>query len=568
VESEKQDRIQLNKGGQNMAKSGGRSGGRALVPKDDTVLNPVIRDEAGRFIVGAGRWAQNKFADLMISNWRNIESGNVDTGPSQLYEDFNRRETQNKRIEGPRNNLGIGMSFEWKFGGGGGKKPPSDGNNTTYSPNYKGGNSMGYNKRGKGKSNGSGSGNGGGSTYSTDNTRSLGGSTNWPLDMSEGKGISDLNTGIRSGLTSLTQTPEDITHNYTGLFLSPLELTVAGQSNTEAGQVGISNFRGYVFDLVYPLYVQYVQENLNFRETLSTEQFVEYFETVSAAIQVYYSVEPFLNYSQNPDSQNYHMNLLREAIQATEIERLYVLRERIEQMVFPPKMLAWIKWMYQLYSFNTIPGSPICKYVYKQLWQPNNSLTATGEGRLSPNVLNYYISTLLTLSTNGTGAILHQVFNNWKIGQLPMSHPVATYDPQFCTLWSNMGMNGLNSVGNVTRYPSVNSDTENVVYGSYVNVLDGLVPACNTVYNTGTGLYGQGILRIPSDYQNVGTFTGAPCSLWIVNENSTSDDDRTRFIDSTNWQIAIGLMNRLQMSGDHVTNGTSHFMQGMQKFTN
>jgi hypothetical protein len=56
-----------------MAKSGGRSGGRALVPKDDTVLNPVIRDEAGRFIVGAGRWAQNKFADLMISNWRNIE---------------------------------------------------------------------------------------------------------------------------------------------------------------------------------------------------------------------------------------------------------------------------------------------------------------------------------------------------------------------------------------------------------------------------------------------------------------------------------------------------------------
>jgi hypothetical protein len=548
-----------------MAKSGGKAGGR-IVKREPEVLHPIGYGPDGNFIAGVGRWAEKKFVDVMNQNWRNIREGNFDTGPSQIFEDFHKREQPSRRIKGPN----VGLNLEFSFGGG--RKDPPNNDNNTSKPDYKGGNSMGYPRKGnKGKGNGNGSGGGGntgGTIYSSANSSSLGGPNNWPLDMSEGKGISDLNTGIRSGLTSLTQQPSIDQYFYTGCYLCSIDISVTGTDYTTSGGVAISNFRNFVLDLVYPIYVQYIQENLNYKEVLSIENFLNYFEAVSNALQLYYSIEPIINYSQNPESQNYSMNILRESIQASELERLYLLRERLEQMVFPPKMLAFIKWMYQLYSFNTIPGSPVIKFVFKNVFQPGNTqTTADPDSRLSPSLINYHINELLTLATNGTGAVMNQVFSQWKITQLPPSHPVATFDPQFTTLWANQG-HVVHFNSTTYRLRAAANEMINMPFGSYVNVLDGLIPAVNTIYNEDNGTYGNGIMNVWDDFTNFST-EGLPMDIYMINDANTSDDDRTKFLTAQEWMNNAGCAQQALM-GPGPNNSTLYegheymYLPGMQ----
>jgi hypothetical protein len=42
----------------------------------------------------------------------------------------------------------------------------------------------------------------------------------------------------------------------------------------------------------------------------------------------------------------------------------------------------------------------------------------------------------------------------------------------------------------------------NMPFGSYVNVLDGLIPAVNTIYNEDNGTYGNGIMNVWDDFTN------------------------------------------------------------------
>jgi hypothetical protein len=326
----------------------------------------------------------------------------------------------------------------------------------------------------------------------------LGGKANWPLDMSDGKTIGGINTGIRSGLTSLTIQPHDATGGYSPLWMRSMEFNVTGYYDGTNESLARQTWR----EIVYPLYTQYVQENLNFKSTLVYDDFVTYFNTIAEALQVYYTIEPFVSYSQNTKNQNLHIEHLRNEINANVLDKFFLLRERIEQCVFPPNALKMIYWLYQFYSFGTAPGSSVLKNSFANILQPGNTQnTVDRNSRLGSNMLQSYIDSLFTFTENGTGAIMRQVFNKWQINTLPQSQPTVTYDAQFLTYWCNSTLKFQNATtGNPTNayyIPSLTTFATVGDYISYVNELDGAVVALWDPYITSMEQCGNGFISPP-----------------------------------------------------------------------
>lgn len=330
---------------------------------------------------------------VAIYNYNNLRTGNFTTGPSAVYEQYNKSKPSG----------GNNMPKYTKD-----KRRGSSKSNDRRSGKYGGSGSGGGGSRGSGGSGGSGSG--------YDDSKSSGSSnpiqssgTNWLLDQSDDKQISVLNTGIRSGLTSLTVQPSEL-NKYSPLYVQSGYLDVTGTTN--------SYVREIVTRLCYPQYLQYLQRNLNWQVTLTEADFLDYFHNVVDALQMYYTVESTIAYVSNPSSSNLSLEQMRAQLTPDIMEALTNLSSRIQQMVIPPEIFNFVYWYYQLYSANTLPGAPILKHSFKGMYQ-GNAATTGGNAYINAQLIEDEVDVLFGIATSGIGAKIAQVFPQWRITLQP-----------------------------------------------------------------------------------------------------------------------------------------------------
>jgi hypothetical protein len=226
-------------------------------------------------------------------------------------------------------------------GGGGG----NNNNNTTNKSNPSGGNKMPKFNRTKGKGNGrnngggsggSGGGNGGGgnSNYSSNGGGIINPPSNaYPMDPSDQKMVSTFSSGIIGGMTGTSSYASG--NNSSPLYDMGIRFNALGTSSKTNDNQDSYTYKQWE-NIVFPAYVQYIQRNLNYQFTLNEDEFGEYIEAVSDALQLFYTIESIMAYANNPDTVNDAVYSLRSKISANMYNDMYLLKERLEQMVIPP----------------------------------------------------------------------------------------------------------------------------------------------------------------------------------------------------------------------------------------
>lgn len=175
----------------------------------------------------------------------------------------------------------------------------------------------------------------------TATTQSLG-QTNYLLDNSDPKNQSTLDTGIKSGLTSLTLQGTTNSGHYNPLYTYNGVFDVTGHNDTWAESV--------VNNVIYPWYKNVLQAAINYNFDFTPDDFKEYFDTVSKGLQMYYTIDTVIAYTSNPLSQNIAMEYIRDDITTDIHLKLMLLKERLQACVIPPNMAQIIYWLYQHYG--------------------------------------------------------------------------------------------------------------------------------------------------------------------------------------------------------------------------
>jgi hypothetical protein len=361
------------------------------------------------------------------------------------------------------------------------------------------------------------------------------------MDPSDQKMVSTFSSGIIGGMTGTSSYASG--NNSSPLYDMGIRFNALGTSSSTTTSQDSYAFKQWE-NIVFPAYVQYIQRNLNYQFTLDEKEFGEYIEAVSDALQLFYTIESIMAYANNPDTVNDAVYSLRAKISASMYNDMYLLKERLEQMVIPPAIHEMIYNLFQNYSMGTVPGAPIVRFSSRGLFDPvgspigsvnlytSNGLpyskyTDYGSAELNfpmgNAVLLYHIEKLRKVAVKQTASVLRQVFDGWKISIKPCTG-LCLYDPQIANLWTNITTyNSFMVNSNYTAEWSLDKDSSEADYviHSYTNMVDGVIQLLTGPFLT--------------DDKSVGTGFINPYCYWT---EDSGDNSSLKYYDTTteSWE--------------------------------
>jgi len=214
--------------------------------------------------------------------------------------------------------------------------------------------------------------------------------------------------------------------------------------------------------------------NVQAGTVFSNTRLHHYYTTIANALMCYYSYAKPLIYS--PVNRNDGVTFWRANITPADIDLLTQLRDAINILPIPPFLNAWLFQCYGVY--------------YRQSMNPNSALWGLHSeslGTVSGTVfvgaddssISFNLAALADASFRDTANMIARVFPSWQDSEHVFTTPtVAEYSPNMNTLWANLPF--LAGLGQ----PRVASQTDNIVYNTYADSLDGLVLACSGAFNT------------------------------------------------------------------------------------
>lgn len=299
-----------------------------------------------------------------------------------------------------------------------------------------------------------------------------------------------IDTGIDSG--TLINPLQPTTKYFTPLFIQCGEFMSTLDIQKDSTLANLLNV-----DLFYK-YLVIVQSEVNFglSRNFTQDNFYMYISTLSEAIQLYYMIDSILAYTSHTPNNNLAMTRLRMAI-TPEISNSHTkLREILESTPIPPRLLEYIRYMYQNYSFNNVEGSSIIRLSFK-----DSLCTSEYDGGLGINESTYFsiINRLIDLAT--VSSIINKIRPSWKTRMLPSSYE-ALYDPQFSTFWHNSNIAFEDYGSKVVKHTiSVEHSYDMIYYGIFDNRLDGIIYASCSVTDQ-NGVIEKGMWKPFSEFDS------------------------------------------------------------------
>lgn len=321
---------------------------------------------------------------------------------------------------------------------------------------------------------------------------------------------SRFRTGINSGITTSLYEPGSI--NWSPLYCQQIFITPTGTGSSDDPDKAC--YTEYMWEeVILPIIKTELMRriNVNINSYISDSLIRTAIENNSMALQIYYTVESVLSYSDNYVSANVGMNHLSSMIRdnATLIHKHELLRERLATCFLPPKLVSFIKYNYDLYSWTNLPGASILKqnfgqmFGFKEAWvTPDDSKPWThtyGEG-LYDSILNI-LSTDDYLSTN---SYLVKAFPDYEIKDPGTYSSVAKYDIGFLTYWTNsiqaVQFNNDTGVFGFNLFQA--NENNQYRYFIYDNDLDGSVVASLSCYIGEDSFFNTGLIE-PAEITNL-----------------------------------------------------------------
>lgn len=397
--------------------------------------------------------------------------------------------------------------------------------------------------KGKRKSGGGGGGGRGGKRrFNSNSSDGDSAPSNQTQDTATGKGLVSFSTGITPGI--LVDSNQETTTEYSPLYTGNFKIVAQGTSNSYYNE----RWTNQVFKEMFYC----IQRRINFALELDQQAFTDAIVAVINSLQVYYTFDSIIKYSDNPSSQNDGIRNMRDQITADMLDKHKLLKWDLEGFPCPPNLLRFIYWFYQLYSHATLPGSPILKANFQNLYQvhgSNNNWTEW-DSPIGEEIYDYAMNQLYINSTTLT--TLAKAVPGWVIGTLPESSPVANYDAQWLTWWTNSpsvyaAQQGIDWI--YSFYPSVSDEDQDFPYHMHTNELDGALIGMNFFNSGGVNQMGLIIPHLSSATSSEQTGNMGNMQYYNSGVADNAYSGKLRCCDSVQRGISIGKTSSIYYDG-------------------
>lgn len=213
---------------------------------------------------------------------------------------------------------------------------------------------------------------------------------------------------------------------------------------------GDPDVRGYIENILIPDLQTRANVSVNFNvnagNTFTYDKIITYMDKIMEAMSVYYSYSNILAYCSATSNNNTGMYKLREMISVQDIQNLYLLSERLNNIPIPPRLRELCYWISNIYkASNGDPNTPILFNTPLQLY--GNETDVDGNGYGYQSYIGSVIPELITALNppNSVGSsfdgnminMLAKVCPGWLGTPMGSAPGIPLFDYNFLDYWAN-----------------------------------------------------------------------------------------------------------------------------------
>lgn len=309
-----------------------------------------------------------------------------------------------------------------------------------------------------------------------------------------------------------------------------------------------------------------VNFNVNATTVFTFNKILTYMDTVMKAMSVYYSYANILAYCSETTNNNSGMYALRNMITPTDIQSLYLLSERLNNIPIPPRLRELCYWLSNVYkATKDTPNTPILFNTPLRLIGSLDNVDAEGYGYQSQiqSVIPQLISDLNPTATSSAGFdgnminMLAKVCPGWLGTPMGSSPGIPLFDNNFLDFWSNSpcAISTADSVNSETEVPNLSDDRSTPIdYVAFSNELSGMSQALFSARIYGTVNKWSGLV-LPDTSITRNSFGGVPYGgtsnrMVFASTSSKPDGEFYPYYGCRNSQI-FAEANALPYGGDY-----------------
>jgi hypothetical protein len=278
-----------------------------------------------------------------------------------------------------------------------------------------------------------------------------------------------------------------VTNIKSGTLINPFEAsnskTTSSLFTLSGSFLPVSPNSGSIFEQlmlgkIYFNFITKLQQEVNFRiiREIPNKSLLNYFVSISNALQLYYSVDSILAYTSVTSNNNVGMTYLRKGLTAEILSKQEELKRSLLNCAIPPNLLSFIAYMYQNFRFESLDESAIFKLEFRTIFHDTSS-----QG-LSPEYYDVIIAELWAQPT--IISILLKGIPSFRVTELIASSAEPLFDANFKTFWYNSNSTYIDNKQSKLIYSrSADSVDHDIYYGSFCNEdVDGIFYACSSLF--------------------------------------------------------------------------------------
>uniref|UniRef100_A0A2V0RLB1 Uncharacterized protein n=1 Tax=viral metagenome TaxID=1070528 RepID=A0A2V0RLB1_9ZZZZ len=297
--------------------------------------------------------------------------------------------------------------------------------------------------------------------------------------------------------------------------------------------------------------------NISARFNFSYTKIVTYFNLVMDALAKYFFMVNTYSVVQGPGADDVSRSVLREMFQTSDLQYLALLRERLDALPIPPKMIERSAFLYSSYKSN--PDSDVSNnigFVPVPLISSGNNFvfdainmdleqTVAGLGELleHPNVELY-----------NTVDMLARVFPNWVNTTVGATQAVPEYSGEFTNIFINSPgwqSSYLATAPQDFKFPQVSGETETVqfcVCNEYRADMIGDQQAACSIYNSSTASWSGTLEPQISSFQETGNTLVTNRYTYAFDSNSAAMQQAPAWVPSNRASNTVSGLGVLALS--------------------
>lgn len=238
-----------------------------------------------------------------------------------------------------------------------------------------------------------------------------------------------------------------------------------------------------------------VNFNVNAGNVFTFDKITTYIDTVMKAMTVFYSYSNILSYCAATSNNNTGMYKLREMISVQDIQSLYLLSERLNNIPIPPRLRELCYWISNIYKATPDnPNSPILFNTPLQLAGYDSDIDGNGFGYQSyiTPVIPQLITALNPPNSVGSSFdgnminMLAKVCPGWLGTEMGSAPGVPLFDQNYLDYWSNSPcqVSSADADHSDAKVPYVSngSRSQTIEYVGFSNTLSGMSQALFSTY--------------------------------------------------------------------------------------